>query len=320
VEENFSAACQAFEEAIKISEEVKDFITPIIASYWFGMALSWNCEFERAVHYIQRAVDINIAAKSLWGTAVMKANLSLQYHHFPGKINLGFQNTAEALRIAEQSGDIWSKGFVYNIHGTFSYGKGLFEVAEKQLLKGIEFCERINEILSNAWAHVCLGEIYFEMGHFPKSKDYYEKGYSLLEHNRACPSWVGLGKVGFARSKAMNNEKDVDLESLYTHSRNNKMKVAEGWVSRYIGEILLNIDNQHTSQAELWIQKAIEEDGRNGMMFHLGRDYALYAELFKRKGDRSKAQENLGRAIEILKECGADGWVSKYEKELALIS
>jgi hypothetical protein len=56
------------------------------------------------------------------------------------------------------------------------------------------------------------------------------------------------------------------------------------------------------------------------MMFHLGKDYALYAELFKRKGDRLKTQENLGRAIEILKECGADGWVKKYEKELTMIS
>ena len=73
------------------------------------------------------------------------------------------------------------------------------------------------------------------------------------------------------------------------------------------------------SEAEHWIQKAIEADQRNRMMFNLGRDYALYAELFKRKGDRLKAKENLGKAIEILKECCADGWIEKYEKEMALL-
>jgi hypothetical protein len=73
------------------------------------------------------------------------------------------------------------------------------------------------------------------------------------------------------------------------------------------------------SEAEHWIQKAIEADQRNRMMFNLGRDYALYADLFKRKGDRLKAQENLCKAIEILKECSADGWVEKYEKELAIV-
>ena len=74
------------------------------------------------------------------------------------------------------------------------------------------------------------------------------------------------------------------------------------------------------SEAGNWIQKAIEADQRNRMMFHLGKDYAVYADLFKRKGDRLKAQENLGKAIEILKECGADGWVEKYKKELVTLS
>ncbi len=46
-------------------------------------------------------------------------------------------------------------------------------------------------------------------------------------------------------------------------------------------------------------------------MWNLARDYALYADLFKRKGDLSKAQENVTKAIEIFKECGADGWVEK---------
>ena len=90
-------------------------------------------------------------------------------------------------------------------------------------------------------------------------------------------------------------------------------------MARYIGEILLNIDDQHVSEAEEWIKKAIEADRKNDMGWYLGRDYALYAELFKRKGEYPKVRENLGKAIEILKECGADGWVEKYEKELALL-
>jgi hypothetical protein len=56
------------------------------------------------------------------------------------------------------------------------------------------------------------------------------------------------------------------------------------------------------------------------MKWHLGRDYALYAEFFKRKGDNEKATEHLKKSIEILQECGADGWVEKYEKELVALS
>ncbi|MBW1868239.1 MAG: hypothetical protein JRI73_02855, partial [Deltaproteobacteria bacterium] len=60
----------------------------------------------------------------------------------------------------------------------------------------------------------------------------------------------------------------------------------------------------------------IEADRRNGMMWHLASDYAVYGDLLKRKNDLSSARENLNKAIEIFKDCGADGWVEKYEKEL----
>jgi class 3 adenylate cyclase/tetratricopeptide (TPR) repeat protein len=320
VEENFPAALRAFEEALKISDEIKDILTSSYANHWFGMALNYNGEFDKAIIHMQRTLDISMAAKSLWGTAITKGNLAYFCYFYPGRINLGYQISAEALRAAEESGDIMSKGYVYSSHGVFCYARGLFEEAERHLLKGIEFCERINEKGWKAIAHLFLGETYFATGDFPSAKDHYEKARGLLEHTRLMPSVAGLIRIGVARSRVMNNEKDVDLESLYTHLRNNKIKIVEGWFSEYIGEILLNIDDQHISEAEHWIQKAIEADQRNRMMFHLGKDYALYADLFKRKGDRSKAQENLGKAIEIFKECGADGWVVKAEKELATLS
>jgi len=225
----------------------------------------------------------------------------------------------EAVHIAEESGDIYSKANSYTSHGILCFGMGLLHEAEKYLLKGIEFCERINFPSWGGAAQFYLGETYFEMGDFSLSKEHYEKGSWVLEHNRLTPSMANLARVGLARSKVMNTEKDVNLETLYAYSRNNKIKACEGWFQRFIGEILLNIDDQHLSEAEHWIQKAIEADQRNQMMFSLGRDYALNAELFKRKGDRSKAQENLSKAIEIFKECGADGWVTKAEKELATI-
>jgi len=118
----------------------------------------------------------------------------------------------------------------------------------------------------------------------------------------------------------VNNEKGIKLDDLVTSYDNNKVKMFAGWMSNCIGDILLKIDNQHISEAEDWIQKAIESNKRNGMMWYLAKDYALYAELFNRKGDLSRAKENLSKAIDIFKECGADGWVEKYEKELATFS
>jgi hypothetical protein len=51
-------------------------------------------------------------------------------------------------------------------------------------------------------------------------------------------------------------------------------------------------------------------------VFLLGQDYALHAEFFRRKGEPTKAQENLMKAIEIMKECAAEGWAKKYEERM----
>jgi tetratricopeptide (TPR) repeat protein len=319
VEDNYPEIFKALEKALNISEEVKDIVSLVLASYWYGCALGHNCEFEKSTNYFQKALDINLAVKNLWGIATMKSNLAYFSYYYNGRIDLQFKTSNEGLQIAEASGDVYSKAMAYISHGASYYGKGLLEEAEKYLLNGLKFCERINFPAWDAVAQYHLGETYYDMRNFQRSKEHSERGIGGLERNRLFPSWVNAGKVGLARAKVMNKEKDVDLESLYAYSRNNKVKVAEGWIQRYIGEILLNIDDQHISEANHWIQKAIEADQKKRMMFHLGKDYALYAELFKRKGDRLKAQENLGKAIEIFKECGADGWVEKYEKVLAII-
>ena len=112
----------------------------------------------------------------------------------------------------------------------------------------------------------------------------------------------------------------ISICEVFEYYENINLKVAKGWTARYLGEILLNIDNQHISEAEDWVKKAIEADKKNCTMWSLGGDYALYAEFFKRKDDQSKAKKNLNKAIEIFSECGADGWVGKYENELAKLS
>jgi tetratricopeptide (TPR) repeat protein len=320
VEDNYPEAFKAFEQALKITEEITDFVSFVLASNWFGCALGWNCEFEKSANYFQRALDVNVAVKSLWGMSIINSNISFFCHWLHGRIDLQFKLSNEGLQIAEESGDIYSRAIAYVSHGTSCYGKGLLEEAEKYLLEGLEFCEKINLLAWDGAAECALGDIYCEMGDFQRSKEHYEKGIWAGERNRLFPSWVGWAKVGSTMSKVKNKEKDVNLESLYFHSRNNKIKILDGWIQRYIGEILLSIDDQHMSEAEHWIENAIETDQRNRMMFHLGKDYAVYSEILKRKGERAGAHENLVRATEILKECGADGWVKKYEEETAKLT
>ncbi len=317
VEEDFPKAFKYLEDALKLAEELSDLLSLANANYWLGLALSYSCKYERALYHMGKTLEMNMAANSLWGVSALKSILSAFIYDLQGRINLGYRTSDEALRLAEESGDIYSGAFGYTCHGYSYYCKGLLERAEEHLLKGIDFSEGIDLPSAFSMGYFWLGNTYFDMGEYKKSQDCYEKVISRLEQTRLFPSFLNMNKIALARTRVMNNEMDVDLEALYRYGAENNWRMFDGWMPRYIGEILLNIDEKHISEAEDWISKAIEADKRNGMMFNLGKDYAAYAELFKRKGDTPKAKENLKQAIKIFKECEADGWVTRAEEALA---
>jgi hypothetical protein len=113
-----------------------------------------------------------------------------------------------------------------------------------------------------------------------------------------------------------NSKKSVDLEFLSKHATNNRVEQYSGIVQRCIAEILLNFDDQHLTNAENWIRKAIDADKKNNMRWSLARDYGTYAEISKRKNESTKFIENIRTVQNIFDEIGAHGWMEKYEKQL----
>jgi tetratricopeptide (TPR) repeat protein len=320
VEEDFSKAFKYMRDAVEIADEMGDTLSLATANFWLGMALAADCEFERALHHMERTLEINVAANVQWGISSLKSWIIVWVYDCQGRIDLGYRTSDEALRIAEDSGDIVSRACASTGRGFSCYCKGYLQEAEEYLSRGIDFSASANQLAWFTMGQLWLGDTYFDMGEYRKSQDCYERAIYSTERAGITPSVASSSKVALARAKVMNNEMDTNLADIFKWHKDNKYKASAGWTSRYVGEILLNIDQKHISEAEDWIKKAIDADSRNGMMFHLAKDYALYSELFKRKGDTLKAKENLNQAIEIFRGCGSDGWVAKAEKELKTLS
>jgi tetratricopeptide (TPR) repeat protein len=170
-----------------------------------------------------------------------------------------------------------------------------------------------------AIGHLHLAETYFLLREYPKSKAHYENVITIGKNESYLPSIVGWCEINLIKSKIMNNDIIIDFEPLYRKANEIKLNPVKSQAFRSLCAILLST-NEHLSEAEEWITKAIEINKKYGMRLYLAIDYAQYSELFIKKGDQSKAKENLNKAIEIFKQCGADGWVEKYEKELASLS
>jgi class 3 adenylate cyclase/tetratricopeptide (TPR) repeat protein len=316
VEENIPRALEHLTCAVQLAEELGDVGSMALASYHLAFALALNCQFQEALSHIEKSLAINKAVNNLWGVSVMKSNLGL-FQWWQGQLDLSYGTGSEAVKVAELSGDIYSRTWAHTCRGIACYGRGALEEATDSLTKGLNFGQRVNLPLLHSAAHFALAETYFEIGEYDVAKICCRKSVELIDSWRCYPSWSNLARMALEKSRGLSGEKNVELDRLHHYVRDNRTKIYEGWTRRYLGEILLIVKDQPYAEAQHWIEEAMKADKRNAMRWQLARDHAVYADLFKRKGDKEKAKEQLGKAIDIYKECGADGWVTMAEEELA---
>lgn len=318
VEENLSKAFEHFEKALKISKETGDFITWVLTNWCIGITHFSDCEFEKAAHHFGQALEVNTAAKILWGISAMKTYLSWIYL-FQGKLPHCHKTISEAVKLAEESGDVYSKATAYPVLGQYYFFIGNFKEAEKYLLLGANFSEKIGFWVFYLIALLWLGEVYHQTGKYRKSQSSIEKALWSSEWLKFGGSYNGWIKIALARAKIMNGEKGVLLDPIYTLEKKVNTKLYDGIVKRIIADILLCTEGEDLSKAEVWLKKSIEKNKQYGKIWDLAMDYMLYAELYLQKKDQFMAEEYFEKALKIFKICGADGWIDKYEKKLEKI-
>ena len=320
VEEDYGKACQYLNKVLDFSADPRNYFFSWMANYNFGWYYSLNCDFEKGLEYLRESLDLSIAANELVGMAWSKGTMSALSYCLQGKTDLAHQISEESLQLSEKSGDLLAKVPPLGGHGLCCHLKGLFEEAANSLVKGLTICEKTTQAAWWSWVSGLLGDLYSDLGEYEKAQRYYKRGIDICKNVKFSPSWINMWEISITRAKVLNLDEDINLNRLFECYGNNKLKFCEGQNARHIGEILLNIGGSHISEAENWIKKAIEVNKRSGTIWLLGRNYALYSEFFRRKSDKSKAKENFIKAIEIFKDCGADGWVKRYKKELVSLS
>jgi predicted ATPase/class 3 adenylate cyclase len=320
VEEDYPKALEYLEKALEIGTESEDILCIFMANLLLAFCLSDNCEFDKTLHHYTKALEINEMANVLWGIATLKTDIVCFVYLRQGNIKHAYRTSEEALSIANESNDVYSKAHAYLAYGMSCYLNGYLKEAEEYILKAINFAETINQLAVAAASALVLGGVYYYMGKHKTSQNYYEKAISYYRNGELLPSYANFCKIGIAKANLINNNKEIRLNEISKCYEDIKSKWARSMGSNYIGEILLNIDDQHISEAENWIKKSIETNQKYGMKWNLAQDYALYSEFYKRKSELLKAKEALSTAIEIFKECGADGWIERYEKDLVALS
>ncbi|MFC1885621.1 hypothetical protein ACFLZM_00980, partial [Thermodesulfobacteriota bacterium] len=319
-DEDFDASCRYLNEALEISIELDDDNSANFAHYWMGVMSSLNCQFEKSELHFKEALRINEDHGSVWGVSLMKSMLSFWVYYNQGRVALAYETAKEAIRISEESQDNFSKAMAYSCYGLSCFGLCILEDGVQYSSMAIDFFSRLTLSWPRASSSENLAQMYFDMEQYNESEYFYKQAYDILTSAGILPSQRNLMEIGVAKAAARVSGRVSDWERLKGYDASNKVRLYSGKYKRYIAELLLHDVNGCTDEAEYWITRAIETHSENGMILAVAKDYALYAEWFQRRGDRSRGREILVMAIEKFSECGADGWVEKYEKELTELS
>jgi tetratricopeptide (TPR) repeat protein len=169
-----------------------------------------------------------------------------------GELDLAFQKSKDSLRMVQESGDRRTTGIAHFAYGSCCYYKRLSNEAETSLLKAESFCKKTTDFFWGAWASNFLGDIYFDRGKYEIAMRWYDKTISYLELSKSVPSYLSLCKILKVRAKIFNKTQYIDINELSRLYNNNNLKCLEGWMARIISEILINIDDQHISEAGEW--------------------------------------------------------------------
>ena len=319
VEEDFSKGVPYLKEVFDISAKVGDVLDLWLGNYQLGLAMCHDYRFKESMECLKTVQNLSTMANNLMATSFSKIAIAKNYY-LQGKTDLALQVGTEALEATTESGDIITKQLAYTNYGVTWYYKGRFDEAEKYLLEGLAYHAKAFQSAWGAYAAGFLGWSYHDRGNYGTAKKYHQQCVSIMDDARFIPSWINCHKLWVKNNRILNGESDIDihkLDELVKAHEKNRLAMSKSFESHCIGEIFLHIDDHHMPDAETWIRRSIDFDTMHAVPWNLARDHALYADWFKKKGDVQGAKEQLTKAIDLFRECGADGWVTRTEKALA---
>ena len=283
---------------------------------YYGRILGYMGRFSEGYMYFEKAINKAINKQSL---TAPEMNFAL-FLSDQGHGDLAIEHAKKCIQYCEETNTHFLQGLGWLGLGRAYHFKGEFREANDYILKGLNTQKELGVDMSLPVYYHYLSDLHCDRGDLEDALRYAEKFVELWKANYED---LGREDVTFGRILGKMDSHQFHKAEKYILQGINKLKKKEARAlaakgSFFLGELYVDFDIKENAHANL--SKAEKDFQDMGMNYWLGRTHAVYAVLYTKEGDQSKAKENLNKAMEILKECGADGWVEKYEKELVALS
>ncbi len=316
VQQNSEMALEYLQKAVAVAEKTGDIIYLWFGKFFLGTALSTECRFEEAINCYNASMLLSEMGNHLRGLSAAKSAMTAYAMLFTGRTDDACNLSQDALQSAELCADAHTKGIAYGAYGAACFFKGDFDKAHQFLSDSIDFCLKANHLALMGWVELWLAYIHFYSQRYKMAILFFKRALATWNNTNHFQPWMPYLKISLERAVISDGGFPATDFDPTICRQENKIKMVAGIIDATIADILINIDHEYVPKAETLVQSAIAADQRNQTTWCLGQDYAVYAEVCRAKGDQAGVKDNLCRAVDIFRECGADGWADFYEIRL----
>jgi tetratricopeptide (TPR) repeat protein len=231
-----------------------------------------------------------------------------------GEFAEAMSRAEEAGRIARDFEDPRNLVVAYRSLGLTALRRGDVPESIPLLERSVELCRAIsaNPLVDVSVAH--LGYAYALAGRLPE-------GVALLEEALADPAATGIANhplflayLGEAHLLAGRPDDALAVgRRALDLARRQKERGNEAWVLRLIGEIAAHADPPDLKSAEEHYRQALARADELGMRPLVAHCHLGVGKLYRRTGDRMKAEEHLTLAATMYREMGMAFWLEQAE-------
>ena len=312
-------AIEVSERALAISGTVKDFGLQVEATVSLALALGAVGDYRRAVSLLQGAVRSLVGEWIHWGTpaissVLVRAYLAMylgQLGEFPEAVRCA----EEGMRIAEEVGQPYSRIGAHFGAGVMHLTRGDISRAISLLDRGLRLGQEWGMPTYRSWIAASLALAYARAG----------RETEALALAAQVVEWsTTVAGVALTASRLVETYLLVrnlaDATSLADRAlagfRDWKEQSQEAHTLRLLGEIAAHPDSADTEAADRHFHQALALATELGMRPLVAHCHLGLGTLYRRTGDRAKAEEHLTTATTMYREMGMTFWLEKAEAEL----
>jgi tetratricopeptide (TPR) repeat protein len=228
----------------------------------------------------------------------------------------GLARAEEGVRIAEEVGQWWSRIVAYFSVGVWHLRKGDFDKAIPNLERGLGLCQASEIPIWLAWTSATLGHAYALSGRVAEALPLLEHAVELMISfvpNRSL--WMAYLAEAYLLAGRVDDATRLALRALDL-GRDHKEHGNQAWALRLIAEIAVHREPPEVEQARNQYSQALALATDLGMRPLQARCHLGFGKLYRRTGDRPKAQRHLTTATAMFREMDMRFWLEQAEAEL----